>query len=229
MSDNILELDNPLKMLGFNTDDIIAKGGFGAILARAGIGKTSVIVQLAIFAMTQGKKVLHISLDEPVNKVNVWYRETFNNLAEKNKVDQPSAAWEAILPNRFIMTLQLDGFSIPRLEERLTDLSEQNIFTPETIIIDGFPFEDTDKKTLEELKAFAEKEGINVWFTIKTHRHEAPDENGLPIQLTNISDLFEAAIQILPEDDKINLKVLIGDTDNSKQLYVDTETMLISE
>ncbi len=229
MSENILELDNPLKMLGFNTDEIISKGEFGAILARAGIGKTSIIVQLAIFAMTQGKKVLHISLDEPVNKVNVWYRETFNNLAEKNKVDQSSAAWESILPNRFIMTLQIDGFSIPRFEERLTDLSEQNIFTPETIIIDDFPFEDADKKTLEELKSFAEKKGINVWFTIKTHRHEAPDENGLPIQLTNISNLFETAIQILPKDNKISLKVLIGDTDNSKQLYVDTETMLISE
>lgn len=229
MSNKILELDNPLKMLGFKTDEIIAKGNFGAILARAGIGKTSIIVQLAIFAMTQGKKVLHISLDEPVNKVNVWYRETFNNLAEKNKIEQPAAALDAILPNRFIMTLQLDGFSIPRLEERLTDLSEQNIFKPETIIIDGFPFEDAERQTIEELKSFAEKNGINIWFTIKTHRHEAPDENGLPIQLTSVSDLFETAIQILPEDDKINLKVLIGDTDNSKQLYVDTNTMLISE
>lgn len=225
----MLKLDNPLKMLGFKTDDIIEKGEFGAILARAGIGKTSVIVQLAIFAMTQGKKVLHISLDEPVNKVNVWYRETFNNLSEKNKIETSSAAWESLLPNRFIMTLRLDGFSIPRLEERLTDLAEQDILTPETIIIDGFPFDNADRKTLEDLKVFAAKKGVNVWFTIRTHRHEAPDENGLPIQLTNISDLFETAIQILPEDDKIKLKVLIGESDTSKQLYVDTNTMLISE
>lgn len=229
MSDNILKLENPLKMLGFKTDEIISKGDLGAICARAGIGKTSIIVQLAIFAMTQGKKVLHISLDAPVNKVNVWYHETFNNLAKKNNIEQASATWDKIVMNRFIMTLQLDGFSIARLEERLSDLSEQEIFTPETIIIDGFPFENADKQTIEELKAFATKNNINVWFTVKTHRHEAPDANGLPIQLTDVADLFNAAIQILPEDDKINLKVLIGEADNAKQLCLDPETMLVSD
>ena len=228
MSDNILKLENPLKMLGFKKDEIISKGEFGAVLARAGIGKTSLIVQLAIFAMTQGKKVLHISLDEPVNKVNVWYQEMFNNLAKKNNIEHASSAWDKIVMNRFIMTLQLDGFSIARLEERLSDLSEQDIFTPETVIIDGFPFENAEKQTIEELKAFATKNNINVWFTVKTHRHEAPDTNGLPIQLTDVADLFEAAIQILPEDEKINLKVLIGESDNAEQLYVDPETMLIS-
>lgn len=227
MSDIKEKLDNPLKMLGFKTEDIISKGEFGAIMARAGLGKTSVIVQLAIFAMAQGKKVLHISLDEPVNKVNVWYHETFSALAKKNNIDQVSASWDEIVMNRFIMTLKLDGFSIARLEERLSDLDEQNIFMPETIIIDGFPFE-TEKQVIEDLKAFAAKNNVNIWFTVKTHRHEAPDANGLPIQLTEVSDLFEAAIQILPEDDKIKLKILIGDATSDKQLFVDPETMLIS-
>lgn len=229
MSDNTININNPMKALGFKAEDIVAKGDFGAILARAGLGKTSIVVQLAIFAMARGKKVLHISLDQPVKKINVWYNEVFNNLSNKDNIENQAVSWEAILPNRFIMTLQLDGFSVPRLEERLEDLSEQNIFIPETIIIDGFPFDNIDKQTLEELKIFATKLGVNVWFTIKTHRHEAPDEKGLPIQLTNIADLFGTAIQLLPEEDKIALQILIGDTDNSKQLYIDPKTMLIEE
>ncbi len=229
MSDNQLNLKNPLGLMGFKKEEISSDGEFGAVLARAGIGKTSVVVQLAIFAMAKGKKVIHISLDEPVKKVNVWYQEVFNNLAEKNKIDSPVSSWESILPNRFIMTLQLDGFTVPRLEERLADLSEQDIFSPDTIIIDGYPFDNADIQTIEELKAFAEKMNINVWFTIRTHRHEAPDENGLPVQLTNIADYFSAAVQILPENEKINLKTLIGDADSNKVMQVDPKTMLITE
>ncbi len=229
MSDKILNLKNPLKLMGFKKDDILSEGEFGAVLARTGIGKTSIVVQLAIFAMAKGKKVIHISLDEPVKKINVWYREVFNNLAEKNSIETPSSAWESILPNRFIMTLQQDGFTVPRLEERLSDLSEQDIFTPDMLVIDGFPFDDANVQVIEELKAFAEKMNITVWFTIRTHRHESPDENGLPVQLTNISKFFQSAVQIVPEKDKISLKVLLGDAEEKKEIMVNPETMLITE
>ena len=229
MSDKLLNLKNPLELMGFKKEDILSDGEFGAILARAGVGKTSIVVQLAIFAMAKGKKVIHISLDEPVNKINVWYREVFNNLAEKNGIDSNASAWESILPNRFIMTLQQDGFTVPRLEERLSDLSEQDIFTPDTLIIDGFPFDDADVQIIEELKAFAEKMKITVWFTVRTHRHESPDENGMPVQLSSISKYFGTAVQIVPEKDKISVKVLLGDAENSKEVLVNPETMLISE
>ena len=229
MSDKLLNLKNPLELLGFKKEDILSDGEFGAVLARTGVGKTSIVVQLAIFAMAKGKKVIHISLDEPVNKINVWYREVFNNLAEKNGIDSTASAWESILPNRFIMTLQQDGFTVPRLEERLADLSEQDIFTPDTLIIDGFPFDDSDIQIIEELKAFAEKMNITVWFTVRTHRHESPDENGLPVQMSNIAKFFESAVQIVPEKEKISLKVLIGDAENKKEVKVNPETMLITE
>ncbi len=127
------------------------------------------------------------------------------------------------------MTLQQDGFTVPRLEERLADLSEQDIFTPDMIIIDGFPFDDADIKIIDELKAFAEKMNISVWFTVRTHRHESPDENGLPVQMSAIAKLFKAAVQIVPEKEKISLKVLFGDVKEKKEIMVDPKTMLITE
>ncbi len=53
MTDKILNLKNPLELMGFQKEDIITDGEFGAILARAGVGKTSIVVQLAIFAMAK--------------------------------------------------------------------------------------------------------------------------------------------------------------------------------
>jgi hypothetical protein len=229
MSESGLKINNPLLEMGFKNENIIAKGEFGAVMARAGIGKTPVVVQLAIFSMIANKKVMHISLDEPVNKVNLWYKEMFHNIAEQSNIEMATAQWEKILPNRFIMTLQLDGFSVPRLKERLDDLSEQDIFTPETLVIDSFPFERCDKKTLTDLKALAEEMNINVWFTIKTHRHEKPNAEGLPVQLTGYSDLFNTLLQIMPEEDKIKVQLVKGDVieNSATQLIIDPSTMLV--
>ena len=68
MQANDSMLENPLKKLGFENDDIISPGSFCAVLARAGVGKTSLMVQVALNAMLRGKKVLHISLDDSVKK-----------------------------------------------------------------------------------------------------------------------------------------------------------------
>lgn len=230
MSENKIDLENPLTKLGFESEDIVQPGQMGAICARAGIGKTSFVVQVAIFAMARGRKVLHISLDEPVTKINVWYGEVFNSLASKNKVQMVNLAWDKILSNRLIMTLQLDGFSVPRLEERLADLIEQNIFCPETVVIDGLPFP-ANRSILKELRALAEKMKFNVWFTVTTHRHEQPLSDGLPVQLDGLKDLFNPVFQMIPEQKTVSLKVLKGDNDVSKAqaIFVDPVTMLISE
>ena len=66
---NSSNFTNPLKDLGYETDDIIQTGQFGAVCARAGVGKTSFIVQLAINTMLRNKNVLHISLENSVKKI----------------------------------------------------------------------------------------------------------------------------------------------------------------
>ena len=67
-----LTLRNPLRLLGKENQDILSKGGFGAVLARAGVGKTAIMVQLSLETLLRGKNVLHISLSDPVNKVSLW-------------------------------------------------------------------------------------------------------------------------------------------------------------
>ena len=229
MDENVINLDNPLIKLGFESEDIVLPGQMAAICARAGIGKTSFVVQVAIFAMARGKKVLHISLDEPVTKINLWYGEMFRHIATKNTISRINHTWTELMPNRLIMTLRHDGFSVPRLEERLADLMEQNIFKPDMLVIDGFPFESTDRSVLKEIKILAEKMNMNVWFTVTTHRHEEPDQDGMPVQLSQINDLFNALFQMVPENKTVNLAVLKGNVDSRKAnpLFIEPETRLI--
>lgn len=227
MTKKELIFKNPFGALGIDCDDMINGGELGAVMARAGLGKTSLVVQMALHAMARGKNVLHVSLEEPVKKVNVWYDEMFTNLANLNRVEDTLSVYTEILPHRMVLTMNVDGFSVARLEERVNDLIEQGIFKPDMMIIDGYPFEEKNRAEMKELKALVSRIGSFALFTVRTHRHEAPSENGLPIQMNGIDDLFSTLLQIIPESDAILVKSVKGARAGEKAAILDPETMII--
>ena len=226
-----LILRNPLRSLEGTAENLLTPGGFGAVLARAGVGKTAFMVQLALYSLLQERNVLHISLDDSVKKVRLWYEEVFRAVAESYERPQIQAVWDAALPHRFIMTFKVEGFSVPKLQERLTDLTEQGIFSPQVILIDGLPFTDGSRDTLQGLRDLAGRYGVPVWFTITIHRHEEPGEDGLPVQLAEVRDLFETALVLLPDGKDIHVQRLLGASPEAgnSPLVLDPSTMLLRE
>jgi hypothetical protein len=232
MLKNDLILRNPLRMMEDNAAHrTLPDGGFGAVVARAGVGKTALLVQLALNSMLRNQKVLHISLNDPVNKVSLWYDEVFSHIARQYSVTQTGELWETLLPHRFIMTFRVEGFSVPRLQERLTDLTAQGIFQPQMIIIDGIPFDASTPNQLAELKTLAQTQKCHIWFTVRSHRHETPDDDGVPIQLADIENLFEVIIQLQPVGKEIRIIVLKGPQTSTDptELRLDPSTMLITD
>lgn len=223
-----LILRNPLRTLGREGEEILAAGRFGAVLAPAGVGKTAFIVQLALNAMLQEKNVLHISLDEPVTKVSLWYEKLFQDLTGRSKWSKLDGVLEDLLPHRFIMTFKVEGFTVPKLEERLTDLTAQNIFHPEMVLIDGFPFGGASRERLMALKLLAGRLGVCAWFTVHTHRHETPTPEGLPSALAESGDLFDVILKLEPRGADIAIEPLRG-TAAVGDLRLDPATMLIRD
>jgi len=226
-----LILRNPLRQLGFETEDILAAGAFGAVLAHAGVGKTALLVQLALNGMLRSRNVLHVSLKDPVNKVNLWYNELFHHLAGRYEGAQVNSLLESVLPHRFIMTFRVESFSVPKLEERLNDLTEQGIFSATMMIIDGLDFDESRRSDLNDLKALAVKNGIRIWFTVRTHRHEASGVDGLPVSFSAVAGLFDLVLELQPERADIHIKMLrgSGSTPVGSPLLLDPSTMLIKD
>jgi hypothetical protein len=186
---------NPLLPLENGDNEILPSDGFGAVTARAGVGKTAFIVQVALNTLLKNRSVLHISLNDPVNKVSLWYEKVFRDIAGGAQPEtdpaEVSRLWDSLLPNRFIMTFRSESFNGATLDERLTDLTEQGIFNPQTILIDGLPFDRADvRPVLQALKELAGVRRIPFWFTVRTHRHEAPEADGTPVQLAGLLDFF---------------------------------------
>jgi hypothetical protein len=222
---------NPLINLGYEHEDILPNGGLGAVLAHAGVGKTALLVQLAINTMLRERSILHVSLQDAVSKVDLWYHELFQNIAANFDAAEIKEYWDKIQPYRFIMTFRVESFSVPTLEERLTDLMQQNIFKPHTVIIDGLKFDEAGRGQLVFLKELAKKYAMRIWFTVHEHRHETPADNGLPVSFLHVADLFDVIVQLEAKGDEVYIKALKGKSSDAKPhtLLLDTATMLIKD
>ncbi len=223
---------NPLRVLGGDGIAILPEGGFGAVIARAGVGKTSFLVQIALERMLHQKDVLHVSLTDPLDKVCLWYDELLGELStiyDKHKIKE---LWEEAKPHRFILTFLAEEFSPAALEHRFIELKEQNILNPSLILIDGLSFEkDEIKETLGALKSFAKKYDLRLWFSVRTHRQTDTDPDKYPPEIEKRADFFDIILRLQPnrERKEVEVKVLksSGEFSGREKLSLDPKTMLV--
>jgi len=225
-----LIIRDPLKLLGLDADQTFQNGGCGAVFARAGVGKTALLVQLSINSLLQEKPVLHISLKDPVDKVDLWYKEVFQNITKIHEIKDANRLWDEILPYRFIMTFDRSSFSLDRLMNKVKELRDQEIFSPRLIVIDGFSMGDATAEQLDALRNFAQDNEFTIWFTIRGHRGESQTPAAFSSKfLDQYGAFFDVILQLSPEKDQIQVKPLKKETANQTDLFLDPSTLLIRE
>ena len=219
----------PLTPPGKSMEELLGGGELGAVLSRAGVGKTSLLVQLGLCGALRERKVLHVSLGDPVKKIHLWYKELFRNLVIEEGDPPKEALWERVLRQRFIMTFKAENFTVNVLEERLNELQEQDIFSPDLVLLDGLEIESDAEEILSALKPLFERHGVSGWLAARTHRHEKPGPDGLPEAIRPVADLFEVIVELRPSEEKIEIALLrrtSGKTD-LPTLFLDPSTMMI--
>ena len=211
MPKNNPTLNNPQKFIKEEAGHLLEDGQFGAVLARAGEGKTSFLMHLALDNLLRKKNVLHICLDQPIKKVCLWYEEVLHSMSDQYELTNSDVRWETIIPHRFIMTFNNEDFSAKRFEERINDLTEQGIFFPQIVLLDGLPFDKIDQASLNELKTLAVEHGFPVWFTAMTHREDNITQAGeIPPSIGHVSDLFEVVVQLKPAGSEVSAQLIKG-------------------
>ena len=228
-----LILKDPLKFLGFDSDENFAKGCIGSVIARAGVGKTAFLVQIAISGLLNEKKVLHISVQDLVDKVNLWYVEMFQNITKDFESEQTKKLWDELLTRRFIMTFEGESFEIDKLLKRITELKSQNIFNPDLIIFDGLSYDSSEYNQFSKLTEFVKSNAISLWFCIRTNVAFESDPDELYQKFgIEFKGLFDVLVMMIPEKDRILVQQYSSQnliSDNRPILFLDPSTMLIKE
>ena len=207
----------------------MADGDIGVVAARAGVGKSACLVQIAMAELLDGKAVLHVSLENKVSHVRQWYSNLITKIEGESKLP-PHELKLQVEQNRHIHSYLDDGFTAERLADSHQFIREHMELDPKLVVIDGFPFEKATKEQLQSLAMTAKELKLQIWFSALTHRHlPAADENGLPFPLESFADQLDQVVHFDPESDGIGVRIWRRDRTEWTQLPIklDPKTMLL--
>jgi hypothetical protein len=223
---------NPLRILNPLSAESLPDHRMGLVMARAGLGKTAILVQIAMDSMLRGQKVLHVSVGEDLGKAKAWYEDVFQYIAEGFQLENAAEVEDELMRNRIIMTFKEAAFSKLKLEERLNDLVYQNIFRPDIVVVDGYDFGEVDYESIMDLKEMMAAMNVQVWFSALRHRDDdRVSAAGVPAPCHEIDGLFDTVIVLQPEQDAILLNIIKDEYDGAagKILNLDPATMMVKE
>ncbi len=221
---------NPLRVLKIGQE---RTSEMGLVMARAGLGKTALLVQIALDSILLGNRVIHVSIGESIDKTRVWYDDILRHILQEESVTRPHELIDMVQRHRMIMTFKESAFTRPRLEERLNDMIMQDIFKPNCLVIDGFDFETADRSTLEDIREMAETMSLHVWFSAVSHREDTRVSSaGVPAPCHEVDDLFDTVILLKPEKNKIRVDIVKNKgkaPEAGVDLDLDPTTMMIQK
>jgi hypothetical protein len=208
------------------------KGGeIGIIASPSGIGKTSVLVQIALDKLLQGKKIIHVSFTQHTGYVLAWYEDIFDEFTRRKNLEHPGDVKNELVKNRVLLNFSQDGVTGPQILRSLKALIEEGGFGADSIIIDGFDFERTNRERMKAVKTGARELGVSFWYSCNV-RESLYDKRNIPLVVNDYQDLLDVIIVLEPKPDHIELTASKDrDTVNLEHLAVklDPKTLLILE
>lgn len=202
---------------------------FGAILSRAGVGKTSFLIQVGLTQLLKNQKILHVSLHDTIEKITLRYAEGYNNLVDSIGYVDPQKAkqlWDNyIAPNKMCISYNDTIFNTAKIKDYLENLQKAALPLPGIMVLDGLDFDKDNSNILEELKEIHKKFSIAIWFAIRSHKEESKNN---PNQLMNYNQLFDKMLFLMPVNNRIKAIILLKDgTRIDTQYMLNPSTMMV--
>jgi len=224
---------SPIRVFEKAINGGLKAGEIGIITSPKGVGKTSVLVQLALDKLLQEKKVIHVSFSQHTNYMQLWYEDLFNEFINKKDIENPNEIKSELIKNRVQMNFSQDGITITQILKSLRSLIIEGGFNANLIIIDGFKFSGVEKACIENVKKFAVESGVSIWYScsVKDESTQYNEEN-IPVDISPISALIDVVIKLQPKSDFVELSVskdrdLV--TSKSIAMKLDPKTLLMLE
>jgi hypothetical protein len=222
---------SPVRIFEKSIHGGLKAGEIGVIASPSGLGKTSVLVQIAMDKLLQGKKLIHVSFTQHTDYVLSWYEDIFDEFTKKKNLDRPQDVKDELVKNRVLLNFSQDGVTGSQIINSLKALIVEGSFGADSIIVDGFDFSKTNRERMEVIKADAKELGVSFWYSCNVKGPEPLyDKQDIPLIIKDYQDLIDVIIVLEPMSDHIALTASKDrDTANLEHLAVklDPKTLLI--
>ena len=139
-------------------------GEIGIVTAKRGVGKTSMLVQLGLDQLLQGKPIVHISFSQQIDYAITWYNNMFDEIAEKNHLESSSELISEVIALRIVLNFNQDVVRTTQIIKTVKTLFEVGS-KPSVLVIDDFNFSKAVPEAIQQIKAFAKEMGLFVWYS----------------------------------------------------------------
>jgi hypothetical protein len=221
---------SPLRVLDQSIHGGLGRGNLGVVVARHGVGKTAFLVGVALDDLMRGRRVLHVAVGEPMEKVEAYYDEIFIDLAHEQRLEDQWAARMDAERNRRIQCYTGYDFTLDKLRETLAFWKKVNDFLPAAIVIEGFDFAAASAEQLAELREIARSADAEVWMSATTTRDAERNERGVPEPLAHLEGSVDVILSMAHDGKAVHVG-LHKDHDNPEvsdlRLALDPRTMLL--
>ena len=198
---------SPVRIFEKSIHGGLKAGEIGIIAAPSGIGKTSVLVQIALDKLLQGEKIIHVSFNQHTDYVLSWYEDIFDEFIKMKNLDHAKDVKDDLVKSRIILNFNQDGVTGDQILKSLKALIVEGKFNAASIIVDGFDFCRTGRERMEMIKAFAKETGLSFWYSCNVKGNES-GKQGIPSVLKDYADLLDIVIVLEPKADHIELSAL---------------------
>lgn len=187
------------------------------VVARPGVGKTPLMAHIALHALQQQQRVLHVSLGDGVEHVRAHYDEVLRTTQGLEGADHATAI-VTIERRRMVLSYAEREFDPQHLREQARMLSEVAQFSPDLLVIDGIHAA-TFEACGDALLAMGKALGVPTWLSVTTPDAtlRAPGAHG---QLRLLQEPTAIALHLVRDDADERLPWVL---DPASQTLVDPE------
>lgn len=206
---------SPVRLLEEVSGNRFSESGMYLVSSKKGLGKTSVLVQVALDELFTGKSVVHVSFEYSSNVI-AWYDNVLGEIAKRKNLSLSEEDKKNAVKQRIIFNANQETFTLNKAISFVSALREGG-WDVGTVIVDGADVEKIGESDFAGAEKFAKENGIKFWFS-KTCCG-CCKENGI----------FNSVIHLEGTRDAVDVKLLSGDKKELGELKLDSKTMLFKK
>ncbi len=209
---------SPIAALSEALGGRLQPGQVGVVTARAGVGKSAMVVHISLDALLRDHSVMHVAIGDTVEHARAHYDHVFRAVTQAGHVRDWTSALVAAERHRMIHSYQSRDYTTESLRSNLAMLSEVAQFKPSLLVFDGLDIKGL-KQHIPAIAEVARDLNVPAWIAVRSASGRISDD---------IWQYAALSLRLTPDGRQIHLSLHRSAEDSEPlSMKLDATSMLV--